>query len=459
MNESRVALLKTARHWVESGEFASDLGALVAIPTESQNPASGAELHHYLREAMPGLLPDWQLEIIENPVKDGPPFLIAKLIEDAALPTVLTYGHGDVVWGQAGEWQENRDPFAVTQAGDRLYGRGTADNKSQHLINLKTLELLRKSRGKLGFNVTLLLEMGEESGSLGLEELVRARKEDLKADIFIASDGPRLSPDVPTLFGGSRGAMNFALSVTFRKRAHHSGNWGGLLADPAQRLAHALATIANPSGEIRVPAWQTATPDGTTREALKNLPVGTGGPSLSPGWGGDKLSAAEKVFAANAFAVLALECGHPEAPQNAINPFARAFCQLRFVTETAPKDILPGLRQHLDKHGFADVKIEGEPTHFAPATQLDPNHPMMLKVARSVKRTVGVQPHVTPNLGGYIPNHVFSDILGLPTIWLPHSYGGCNQHAPDEHVLLPVITSAAEVMAGLWWDIAAGEVL
>ncbi|WP_325048043.1 hypothetical protein [Paracoccus sediminilitoris] len=62
-------------------------------------------------------------------------------------------------------------------------------------------------------------------------------------------------------------------------------------------------------------------------------------------------------------------------------------------------------------------------------------------------------PHVLPNLAGSLPNDCFADVLGLPTIWIPHSYLGCNQHAPNEHVLRPVCREAMQVMAGLYWDI------
>ncbi|MGA0925106.1 MAG: M20 peptidase family dipeptidase, partial [Lutimaribacter sp.] len=64
-------------------------------------------------------------------------------------------------------------------------------------------------------------------------------------------------------------------------------------------------------------------------------------------------------------------------------------------------------------------------------------------------------PHVLPNLAGSLPNHCFSEILGLPTVWVPHSYRGCSQHAPDEHVLAPVCRDALHCMAGLFWDIGA----
>jgi hypothetical protein len=58
-----------------------------------------------------------------------------------------------------------------------------------------------------------------------------------------------------------------------------------------------------------------------------------------------------------------------------------------------------------------------------------------------------------PNLGGSLPNDVFADILGLPTVWVPHSYPACSQHAPDEHLLVPVVREALQLMAGLFWDL------
>ena len=62
-------------------------------------------------------------------------------------------------------------------------------------------------------------------------------------------------------------------------------------------------------------------------------------------------------------------------------------------------------------------------------------------------------PHILPNLAGSLPNDSFSDVLGLPTVWVPHSYRGCSQHAPYEHVLKPVCRDALRLMAGLFWDL------
>ena len=88
---------------------------------------------------------------------------------------------------------------------------------------------------------------------------------------MIASDGPRLQPNVPTIFMGTRGAINFDLEVNLREGDHHSGNWGGVLQDPAIVLASALATITNERGEIQIPEWRPSTLTKRLKKILKSL--------------------------------------------------------------------------------------------------------------------------------------------------------------------------------------------
>ncbi len=94
--------------------------------------------------------------------------------------------------------------------------------------------------------------MGEEIGSPGLRLTCERRAEWLSADVLIASDGPRLRAALPTIFLGSRGVFNFDLSVSLREGAHHSGNWGGLLANPGTILANAIAALVDARGRILV---------------------------------------------------------------------------------------------------------------------------------------------------------------------------------------------------------------
>ncbi|MET0202721.1 MAG: M20 peptidase family dipeptidase, partial [Casimicrobiaceae bacterium] len=87
------------------------------------------------------------------------------------------------------------------------------------------------------------------------------------------------------------------------------------------------------------------------------------------------------------------------------------------------------------------------------ATRLDPAHPWVTRVAKSIEATTGRAPAILPNLGGSLPNDCFADVLGLPTVWVPHSYPACSQHAPNEHMLASVAREGLAIMTGVFWDI------
>jgi acetylornithine deacetylase/succinyl-diaminopimelate desuccinylase-like protein len=393
-------------------------------------------------------------EVFDNPSNDGGPLLVARRYESGNVPTVMTYGHGDVVRGYDEQWREGLNPWLVTEEGERWYGRGTADNKGQHTINLAAMKTVLETRGQLGFNVVALIETGEECGSPGLKDFCATHKELFEADVFIASDGPRLQPDIPTIFMGSRGVFNFTMTIRLRDGSHHSGNWGGLLANPGVMMAHALATIVDAKGQILVGAWKSKPMTNSVRQALAKLKVGggEGSPEIDPEWGEPGMTAEEKVFGSNTFEIRAFETGNPRNPVNAIPPSAVVHGHLRFVVGSDPEIFLPTLRAHLDDHGFDMVELEAGPD-IMHATRLDPDHPWARWVVKSIEETSVHDVAVLPNLGGSLPNDVFADVLELPTIWVPHSYAGCSQHAPNEHVLAPTCRDALRIMTGLWWDL------
>ncbi|HYL90513.1 MAG TPA: M20/M25/M40 family metallo-hydrolase, partial [Burkholderiales bacterium] len=139
---TRAAAITAVEKYFDSGGFIADLGRRVAIKTESQNPERQAELEKYLEVEMTESLSKLGMttRIFPNPKGKGGPFLVAELIEDPKRPTVLLYGHGDVIRGQDEQWRAGLGPWNVKQEGDRIYGRGTADNKGQHTINLAAIE-------------------------------------------------------------------------------------------------------------------------------------------------------------------------------------------------------------------------------------------------------------------------------------------------------------------------------
>lgn len=458
---TRETVISKATKHFDEGQFIEDLARRVAIRTESQIPESRDQLDLYLNDEIAPAFDrmGFSTETLPNPVEGVGPILLAERIEDPSLPTVLMYGHGDVVRGLAEQWRDGIGPWQLKQEGDRYYGRGTADNKGQHSVNMAALEIVLKERGRLGFNVKFMLETGEELSSPGLREFCERHKARLKADVLIASDGPRLSAQRPTLYLGSRGCINLNFTVELRDGAHHSGNWGGLLANPGIVLAHALASIVSRDGRVLVrELLPDAIPD-SIRRALKDCQPSPEPeePQIDAWWGEPGLSAAEKVYAWNTFEILAFRTGNPDNPVNAIPGKAVATCQIRFVAGCDVESYIGILRKHLDAKGYECVKITMARKSFMQATRLDPDSPWVRWAAESIRRSTGVNPAVLPNIGGSLPNDCFAETLGLPTLWIPHSYAGCSQHAPDEHALGSILREGLQIMTGLFWDLAEGD--
>ncbi|MFN5718834.1 MAG: M20/M25/M40 family metallo-hydrolase, partial [Bradyrhizobium sp.] len=188
---TREDAIANVREHFQSGQFLKELDRRVGYQTESLNADKADALRAYLVENLQPAFAelDFKTRLIESPTGRGP-YLIADYQEDAARPTVLTYGHGDVVDGMVGEWRDGLNPWQITVKGDRAYGRGTADTKGQHSINMAALRAVKQARG-----------------------------------------GNRIH-----------------LDVNLREGGNHSGNWGGVLANPATILANAIASLVDGKG-------------------------------------------------------------------------------------------------------------------------------------------------------------------------------------------------------------------
>ena len=458
MAGTREGAIGRAHAGFDDGDYLAKLRALVAVPTESQMPGQAGELARYCTGVLTPMLGTmgFATSLLDNPEAGRGPVLLAERIEDPARPTVLVYGHGDVVRGLAGLWTAGRDPWDVTVDGDKWFGRGTVDNKGQHLIAIEALRAVIAERGRLGFNARVLIETGEEVGSPGLRAVLAANRERLAADLFIGLDGPRQTTFVPEMKLGARGGVTMDLVARLREGSHHSGHWGGVLADPGFILAHALASLVSAEGRILVKGWTPAAVPDAVRRACAGLVFEDipGLPAEEPGWGEPGLSKAERIFAWTGVVMLAQLTGHPDAPTNAVQPEARATVQVRHTVDVDGAAIVPALRRHLDAAGFPQVAIEAKPDAFA-ASRTDPDDPWVRRVAASMARTAGRAPNVCPNSSGGNPSAMFAEELGIPVIWIPNSYAGCGQHGPDEHALAPLLREGLGLMAGIWWDIGA----
>ena len=410
------AISRATRHFDE-GAFIADLARRVAYRTESQVPASRPHLAEYLvQELGPSFERiGFKVEICDNPVPDGGPLLVAERIEDANLPTVLSYGHGDVIRGQAEQWRAGLSPWELKQEGGRYYGRGSADNKAQHSINIAALATVIAERGRLGFNAKFLIETGEEVGSPGLAGVLRARThaaQGRRAD--------RLRRPAPV------GAAADDLSRLARRDQHgfqrrsarRRASLGQLGRAACQSRRHTRARAGEHSHARRQgpragdPAVEIPA---SVRKALADCAVEPGAdePAVDDWWGEPGFTRAEKVYGWHTFEVLAFRTGNPENPVNAIPGRATAHCQIRFVAGSDPHSFVPALRRHLDAEGFGRVKVAQAKKGFFHATRLDPDHPWVRWAAESIARTTGTKPAILPNIGGSLPNECFADTLGL----------------------------------------------
>jgi acetylornithine deacetylase/succinyl-diaminopimelate desuccinylase-like protein len=452
---TRADAIARARQQLHSGEFLAELDRRIGYRTESQNPERCDALRGYLVDELTPAFSelDFSTRLIESPTGKNP-YLLADYRESPSGPTVLIYGHGDVVEGMAGEWRDNLDPWRTTVSGNRVYGRGTADNKGQHSINLAALRAVRAARGgRLGFNAKFIVETGEEIGSPDLRQVCESLRDELSADLFLASDGPRLAADRPTIFLGCRGGLRIHLDVNLREGSHHSGNWGGVLANPATILASAIASLVDGKGRLLLEQLKPPRLSNQIRSTLADVKIEPmdDEPALSENWGEEGLSAAERLYAWNTLEVLAISAGNIDKPANAIPGRARAVLQLRFVVGTRADKVVDAVGAHLHAKGFSMIEVTVAQSFAASRTDFD--SPWINWAADSIRQTTGKAPAMLPNFGGSLPNDVFSDCLGLPTIWVPHSYPGCSQHAPNEHILLSVTEEALGIMAGLFWDL------
>ncbi|CAM5763388.1 M20/M25/M40 family metallo-hydrolase [Bosea minatitlanensis] len=455
---NRQSALERARGYIDDGSFLQRLTQLVAYQTESHPPGRKKELERYCAEGIGPIVSalGFETEILPNPLDEHGPVLIASRHEGDGLPTLLIYGHGDVVRAMPERWRSDLDPWVLKVEGDRVYGRGVVDNKGQHLLAIEALRAVLEERGSLGFNVKIFVETGEEAGSPGLKRFLELHRERCAADVFIGLDGPRQSMSVPDITLGTRGGLALDLVVNLREGSHHSGHWGGLLKDPTVILAHAISAIISRDGRILVPGWTPASVPASVTQASRAVVIDDAPGALKPdeGWGEPGLTRPEKIYAWSSAIVLASISGQPEAPVPAVPGFAKARIQLRHTVDVAAEDVAPALRRHLDRLGFTEVEVVPvvERDMFPPS-RTDPEDVWVRRIADSMTETVGHAPNIIPNIGASGPSEFFRKTLGVPVLWIPHSYGGCGQHGPDEHGLIPLFRDGLGIMAGVFWDI------
>ena len=391
----------------------------------------------------------------------GHPVVTGDWLHAEGAPTVIVYGHYDVqptdpldLWTSA--------PFDPVIDGDRMLGRGAADDKGQIHAHVMAAQAMIATSGGFPVNVKYVFEGEEENSSIHLDAWLEANRERLAADAAIISDTGFFEGNIPAITISLRGMLYTQIDVVGPPYDLHSGGYGGVVENPAIALAQILAALKGPDGRIRIPDFYDDVVSLTDEEraALEALPfdeeayrasidvpalVGEVGysvlerrgarPTLDVNgiWGGFQGTGAKTIIPAHAHAKVSCRLVSAQDP-------ALLFARMRaFVEEIAP----PGVTVTVQDLGH------GRPS----LTPID--HPITQAAARALEATFG-QPPVYMREGGSIPvSASFESILGLPVILLGFVQPHENAHAPNEWMDLRNYEGAIRAIVRTFEEIAA----
>ena len=378
-------------------------------------------------------------------------------IEDPALPTVLGYGHGDVVAGHDGQWRDGRSPWALTRAAGAGTGAAPRTTRASTRSTSRRSGRVLAARGRLGFNAKLLLEMGEEVGSPGLRAVCEAR-----ADVAARRRADRLRRPAAAL-GPADDLPRLARRAQLRSRRRPArgrpplGQLGRAARQPRDVLAQRHRVAGRRARPIRVHALRPAPHPRSVRRALADIEPGEpDGPAIDADWGEPGLTPAERVFGWNALEVLAFRTGNPERAGER-DPAARERASASCASSPAATGgrSCPRCARHLDRAAASRGSRSRQArcrarwrrrgsirtTRGCAGPRRRSRRPPA-RDRRSCRTSAGRCPTTAS------PRRSACRRSGC-RIPMP----ACSQHAPDEHLLAPSRARALRIMTGLFWDL------
>lgn len=394
-----------------------------------------------------------ELEPLAPPSGEGTPALYGELPGPAGARTLLLYGHYDVQpTGDLARWRWEGvacKPFEPTYFYERkpveprslepqalddvtVVARGGADNKGQHLSNvLGAMDAVRAGRQQ--WTVKIILDGEEEHGSPNLEAIARAHRARLAADVLIGSDGPK-QKNAPTLVMGVRGLLGVDIVADNGQPASvHSGNYGNIVPNPVLPLARLIADI-----EERVRAYAAAH-EAFRREASE----------VFAKWE-DKAVWTPYLWPTVNVNHVMTDGASPQLRRTIIPRSVHARLDIRLTPDTplaAVREIVE--RAAADHKGRTPGVTFTVTTAGQPASYTSPARPEFGWLLRLLEQQDDGEPLALPILGGTLPLHVFTDVLGIPALWIPAANSGNQQHDINEHYVLRHFYRQTELYAAI----------
>ena len=355
-------------------------------------------------------------------------------------PTILFYGHYDVQPVDPVDLWES-PPFEATVRDGEIYARGAADDKGQIFMHFKAIEAHLKKAGSLPVNIKLLIEGEEEVGSAHLDDLIRANKPLLSADVVVISDSAMFDHGVPSICYSLRGLVYFQIDVRGTKSDLHSGVFGGAVANPAMVLSQILAQMKDRGGRIKIPGFydHVRPLSDDERAAWKTLPFNEkkyrkdlGAPKL---FGESGYTTLERAWARPTFEVNGLLSGFTgEGAKTVIPAVAMAKVSMRLVPDQHPDTIGKLFDAYVRKIAPKTVELTVTRMSGGKPWITDYDNPFIQAAARAIEQGFGKTP-VFCREGGSIPVvSTFQEEMGVPTVLFGVGLPDENAHAPNERL-------------------------
>ena len=422
--------------------FLSELKDLLRIPSISTLPENKADCRR-AAEFIAAELTRIGFEHVRLIETEGHPLVYGDWLKAPSKPTALFYGHYDVQpTDPENEWIS--PPFEPAERDGNLYGRGTCDDKGQVWAQIKGLESLLASTGKLPINVRVLFEGEEEVGGEGIAEFVASKPADLKADFALVSDTELFAPGLPTLCVGLRGMIYTELEVRGAKTDLHSGMYGGAAPNPFMALAQMLARLKDEDGHILIPGFydNIIPPSPEELAAWHSLPfdeehyrISEVGSRTLVGEAG--YSVLERTWARPTLDVHGIPGGFIGAGAKTVIPAkALAKVSMRLVPGMTPAKTFELYKSFVEKITPAGVDVEVRLIHSGDPCLIRVDNPYIQAATRALEEVWG-QKTVFIRSGGSIP--IVGDFdrhLGVPSVMMGFVLPDDNIHAPNEKFCL-----------------------
>ena len=433
------------------GRFLEELFALIRIPSISAKTEHKDDMQrcaNYWQEHLQGL--GVQAEVYQTA---GNPIVYGEYIIDASAPTVLVYGHYDVMPAEPLElWKS--EPFEPEIRDGHIWARGADDDKGQSMTQIKGFETA-KALGLLRCNVKFVLEGEEEIGSTHLEGFLTQYKDMLSADVILVSDTSMVSSEVPSLTSGLRGLAYWEIEVTGPNRDLHSGHFGGAVGNPINELCRLIAKVQDEhTGRIQIPGFYDDVVDLTNaeREMIAKVPFSEEAYckaiDVDAVWGEEGYSTLERNSCRPSFDVCGIWGGYTGEGSKTVLPskaYAKVSCRL--VASQDHHKISQAFIDYIKSIAPKHIRVEVRPMHGGEAYLCPIDLPAYKAAEEAISKSWGVRP-LAVRRGGSIPIiAVFERVLGLKTVLMGFGLESNAIHSPNENMSVDIFRKGIEAVA------------